>query len=225
MHAFEYDGISIKNRRSTNMDSMLLKERSIGGKNAYFMVVCDGVGSTEDGAYASRTAVHFLSDWLNWLPDASCIGPRLQDAVQKVNLAILDQATQQQLNTASTLSALLLIDDRFYIVHAGDSRIYGYRDGTLELLTHDHVENGRLTSYIGRTENPELFYNEGSAVGMRFLLCSDGLYKRMEPSLIQQELAQLTKKNIKHSLQRMTQYVTERGESDNISIAVLISES
>ena len=44
-----YDGISIQNKRTTNMDSLLIKEKQIAGEKLYIAALCDGVGSTEDG--------------------------------------------------------------------------------------------------------------------------------------------------------------------------------
>ena len=37
-----YDGLSLQNGRGTNMDSLLLKERTIGGRSVCIGVVCDG---------------------------------------------------------------------------------------------------------------------------------------------------------------------------------------
>ena len=219
-----YDGFSIKNRRSLNMDSLLLKESEIEGKAVYLMVVCDGVGSLVDGAFASSMSVKLLSDWLDEMTDTRCIGLNLQKRILEINQIILEQARRYSIQTATTLSALLIVEDRYYIAHMGDSRIYGYSDGTLKQLTYDHVLDGKLTSCIGRTEAPDIFYNEGSAKGTRFLLCSDGLYKKMDVMYLQHELEHVRKKTIKKTIERLLQYVIERGESDNISITIMMHE-
>ena len=206
------------------MDSILLKEKMVDRNCICLMVVCDGVGSTKDGAFAAAMAVRELSEWLDCVTDIDRIGIRLRDAVLEINRLILKQALIQHLNTAATLSALLLADDRFYIVHSGDSRIYSSCGSHLKQLTQDHMSDGKLTSCIGRTERPEIFYNEGSAQGMRFLLCSDGLYKKTESVLIQKELAQVSRKTIKKTVERLARYAMNFGETDNISVAILINE-
>lgn len=224
MHSCIYDGFSMKNRRSLNMDSLLLKECEIEGKAVYLMVVCDGVGSMADGAFASSVSVKLLSDWLEGMTDTQCIGLRLQNRILEINQIILEQAQRRCIQTATTLSALLIVDDRYYIAHTGDSRIYGYCDGMLEQLTYDHVLDGKLTSCIGKTEYPSIFYNEGVVKGTRFLLCSDGLYKKMDATYLQYELEHVRKKTIKKTIERLLQYVIERGETDNISISILMHE-
>jgi protein phosphatase len=51
---------------------------------------------------------------------------------------------------ATTLTMAYLIRPRMYVVHAGDSRCYLFRDGTLKQITRDHtvaeicVEQGQL---------------------------------------------------------------------------------
>lgn len=220
-----YDGMSIQNKRSTNMDSLLLKERKIAGRNLYMAVVCDGVGSMEDGAFASSMAVRMLSEWLDSVTDTYRLGLCLRDQVAEINQRIAEAAHAHGLQTASTLSALLLDEGYYYIVHIGDSRIYSYCDGGLTQLTQDQTSNGRLTSCLGRMEKMSIFYNEGSFAGGTFLLCSDGLYKRMDLEHLCAELAQVSQKNLKKTMERLTKYVIQRGEADNISLAILIHES
>lgn len=220
-----YDGMSIQNKRSTNMDSLLLKEKQIVGQNLYMAVVCDGVGSMEAGAFASSMAVRMLSEWFDNITDTQRLGLCLRDQVAEINRRIVEAALARGLQTASTLSALLLDDGHYYIVHIGDSRIYCCRDGVLTQLTQDQTSNGKLTSCLGRKEKLSIFYNEGSFSGETFLLCSDGLYKRMEPEHLCTELAQVSRKTLKKTMERLMQYVIKRGEADNISLAILIHES
>lgn len=63
MWTYSYDGISLQNQRAVNMDSLLLKTRMIQGRNFCIAVVCDGVGSMQDGQFAAVTAVTLLNHW------------------------------------------------------------------------------------------------------------------------------------------------------------------
>ena len=56
------------------------------------------------------------------------------------------------------------------------------------------------------------------------MLCSDGLYKRMEPEVLLKGLDTATGRNLKKTMQELARYVIERGEQDNISIALVINE-
>ena len=59
----------------------------------------------------------------------------------------------------------------------------------------------------------------------KFLLCSDGLYKQMDISHLEGQLERLSRRNMKKVMDKLTKYVIDRGESDNITLAVLIKES
>jgi serine/threonine protein phosphatase PrpC len=62
-----FDGVSLKNGRETNMDSLLLTARKINKTPTLLAVLCDGVGSMADGAFASIESVRLLNDWFSGL--------------------------------------------------------------------------------------------------------------------------------------------------------------
>ena len=219
-----YDGISLRNRRPTNMDSLLVKERTIAGEWICLAVVCDGVGSLESGALAASQAVQQLGAWLNGLEDISRAGLNLRQAVLRINEQIRDQARNLGIRTATTLSALLLTGGRYYIVHAGDSRIYSWGEEGLRQLTRDDItQEGKLSECIGRSSRPSLFYSEGESEKRIFLLCSDGLYKRMEPDYLSRQLERADRGEFRKAMEHLVEYVVDRGEPDNISVAIVKS--
>lgn len=221
--SFFYDGLSIQNRRKSNMDSLLLKERCVGGSALCIAAVCDGIGSLADGAFASAAAVRMLNEWFSGVDGLGRLGLQMRDEILTINSRIAGDAKKRGLHTGTTLSALLLAEERYYVVHTGDSRIYLCQKGRLEQLTEDQSVGGRLTACLGRGEKAELYYNEGGFQGGSFLLCSDGLYKRMEPALLRRELEGMDSQNVRSSIERLIGYVKDRGESDNISLAVVLS--
>lgn len=223
--AFFYDGISLQNRRSVNMDSLLLKSRSIQGTELCLAAVCDGVGSLADGAFAASSAVRMLSNWFENLEDTARLGLRLRDYVSSVNLAIATKARNKQMETACTLSCLLLWNGQYCVVHVGDSRIYLWEGGALRQLTRDQVREGRLTSALGHRTDTDIFYTEGACgEEQRFLLCSDGLYKRMDPALLSAAMQRLSRRNLQKILRQLTDYVIDQGEQDNVSVALLMND-
>ena len=204
------------------MDSLILKKGNVNDKESFFVVVCDGVGSLEDGAFASAVAARMLCEWFEDLMDITRIGIRLRDAVLEINTAVFTEAKRRKLHTASTLTALLLLDGRYYIVHVGDSRVYSYEDGVLSVLTSDDVSaSGHLTACIGQTEHVFLQYYEGVGVGKTFLVCSDGLYKRMDVAFMAAKIKSWNKRVSSDPLDALSKYVIERGEQDNISFALV----
>jgi len=208
------------------MDSLLLKSKTINGMNSILAVVCDGVGSLEGGGFASGTAVRLLNDWLDTVSTTEHIGLRMRDTILDINKQIITEAHKQGIETASTISALLLLEDSYFSVHAGDSRIYTIENKSLCLLTSDDVsQDGKLTACIGRTENLFLQYTEGLARGKTFLLCSDGLYKRMDETFMTTELQAWSKRTLDEPLKTLPRHVIERGEKDNISLSLVKIEA
>ena len=221
---FVYSGVSLQNRRSSNMDSLLLKCRSIKKESALLAVVCDGVGGLADGAFASGEAARLLGEWFDGIDDTNRIGLKMRDEILKINSAIATEAIQRSIQTASTLSVVLLLGEQFFIVHVGDSRVYAFANDSrsLSLLTSDDVsESGKLTMYIGQPNNITLQYSEGSSAGKTFLVCSDGIYKRMDARFLSTNINADNANTVKNSVKVLTQYVIDRGEQDNITIALM----
>lgn len=221
-----FNGISLQNGRQSNMDSLLLKNRLIDKKNVLLTAVCDGVGSLSDGSFASGTTIQMLSGWFSQLTDTIRIGIRLRDVILEINAYIVSEAKKNNINTATTLSALLLIENEYYIIHIGDSRIYSYENDVLLVLTNDDVsESGKLTACIGQTENIFLKYSEGTTDDKTFLICSDGLYKRMSTDFMIEKMKSWSKRSLKEPLNSLPQYVIERSEKDNITLALVKIEN
>lgn len=220
-----FDGISVQNQRARNMDSLLLMERDIGGRDVCMAVVCDGVGSLKNGAVASTMAVRLLGSWFEGIQDTSRLGLKLRDQVVTVNRTVYRTAQEQGFQTAATLSALLLNGNQYYIVHLGDSRIYACREGRLLQLTQDQIsETGKLDGCLGHTEEVIPYYSEGAVGRQRFLLCSDGLYKRAELEFLQKSVEMATGRNLKRVMERLVNHVIDRGERDNITIAFVLND-
>lgn len=220
-----YDGISLTNGRAVNMDSLLLKSRTVAGTEVCLAAVCDGVGSLADGALSAQWAVQMLYNWLENLEDAEELGARLRDYVQTMNLAIRTKAQKQQVETACTLSCLLLWRQWYCLAHVGDSRIYLWEQGALRQLTQDQARRGRLTQAMGHREHVTVFFQQEEQRGeQRFLLCSDGLYKRMEPETLGACMARLNRRSLQKTLRQLTEHVISQGERDNISAALLIKD-
>lgn len=217
-----YTGLSLQNKRASNMDSLLLKRRRIGGRDALLAVVCDGVGSMRDGAFASGTAARELGSWFDALPDPDRAGLRMRDRVLDINAAIVQEAERRGFRTASTLSAVLFLGRQYHIVHVGDSRIYLHDGHTMTRLTSDDVsETGALTGYIGQRSGMVLQYLEGDAGGRVFLVCSDGLYKRVDEGTLSAYVRADSQRAADNSIQMLCRCAVERGETDNITAALI----
>jgi len=206
------------------MDCLLIRTRKIAGENLLLAGVCDGVGSTAEGGTAASTTLRLLLEWFDALSDTERIGLRLRNALLEINETIRQTMNQEERRAATTASVLLLRGDTYYLVHIGDSRIYLLEQDTLMQLTVDQSEGGKLTQYIGQAENLFPQYGEGSVSSGLFLLCSDGLFKRVQSHEIQKELHKLKPKQIKKCIENLADCAIQRGEADNITIAIVMIE-
>jgi protein phosphatase len=209
------------------MDSLLLSEREIDKHKVLLAIVCDGVGSLQDGAFAASLAVKLMNEWFGNLVDVERIGLRMRDEALKLNNRIIKEAKEQSLNTAATFTAILFSTNRYFLVHIGDTRAYAFdRNGGAKQLTVDDVsEKGKLTGCIGRFENPVFLCTEGEVNGNVFLICSDGLYKRTDVLSSFVEINIKNQKDVKKTIQRLSDHAIESGEQDNISLALIIPKT
>jgi serine/threonine protein phosphatase PrpC len=133
--------------------------------------------------------------------------------------------------------AVLLVYEQFFAcVWAGDSRIYRIRAGAIEQLSVDHTEvqelvaNGRLTAEearswprrnvitraIGTYDDAELEMTDGTLEpGDIFVICSDGLTNHVEDH----EILALTAANPpQRACDLLVGLTLDRGAIDNITI-------
>ncbi len=219
---YYFEGLSIKNSRTVNMDSLLLKERTINGIEAVLIVICDGVGSLENGGYASGVAVKLLAQWLEDIDTIINIEFSFKNYIQTINKHIIDNSNKKKIKTATTLTALLLVSDKYYICHLGDSRIYCVENDELICLTEDHISvDGKLKAVLGLKDKIDIQFLEGNVDNKVFLVCSDGLYKRIDFSYMLSVLKIKNKKEMVKAIESLTNYVIEQKEKDNITLAIV----
>ena len=172
-------------------------------------VVADGMGGHAGGEVASRTAIivffHLLFDTPDWVlkvddESAMKILDRVGDRYRSLD-SLLEERSQidpnlRGMGTTMTLTYSLGFD--LFLAHAGDSRAYLCRDGSLKQLTRDHtrvqelVDAGMLTREEAATHRLRNvltnvlgggvpltdvdLHRIALAGGDVVLLCSDGLY-------------------------------------------------
>ena len=164
-------------------------------------IVADGMGGHASGEIASRSALKAFGAATHSLRRDSSehIRDTLIEAVKKANNHVLKMAVSNDEYTGmgTTLTAVYLPGNgTAYFCHVGDSRLYIYRDNTLEKRSHDHTyvedlkDKGCITSEeaaihperhilmqaIGVEENIHVQCEIFSITpNDRLLICSDGL--------------------------------------------------
>jgi protein phosphatase len=190
--------------RSENQDSIYLDERG------HFLLLADGMGGHERGAEASQTIIEILQEYLqperisSELKDITnvegvpseiiCLFSLVDKGVNRVNKVLYERNKREGLERymGSTLVGLVPVQSGHVMwFHVGDSRLYRWRDSTLNQLTNDHsayadwVRKGRsgerpakniVTRAIGPKEGvvPDIEWEEYQKDDT-YILCSDGL--------------------------------------------------
>lgn len=149
------------------------------------LAVADGVGGARGGRDASEYTVRGLLADYYATSDTWPVPQALDRVLNANNQWLLGRAAahRELSGMATTLSALVLRGKRYYIAHAGDSRVYLMRGERFKRLTSDHVwerEDMRhvLTRAVGLS--PHLVMDHTDDVleeGDTFLLASDGVWE------------------------------------------------
>jgi protein phosphatase len=213
--------------RSTNEDAFIAEPP--------LFAVADGMGGARAGEVASHLALETLVESL--AADAA-----LHDAALAANVRVYERsrADRAQAGMGTTLTAALLRDDRLEFAHVGDSRLYLWRDATLEQVTDDHslvgemLREGHLTreaalshpqrSILSRAlgTEPRVEIDTGELelrAGDTVLLCSDGLYSMVSETTIAAVLAAVD--DPARIARQLVREAKNEGGHDNITVVVL----
>jgi serine/threonine protein phosphatase PrpC len=179
-----------------------------GRNRGHIFLVADGMGGHQAGEVASALTVASIEAFvLNVLHRFSNLGTGDEHDVIRELKAALRHADQQIFYEIShhpeftgmgtTLTLAFVTGWKLFVMHAGDSRCYLYRDGTIRQLTHDHTlaaelaRNGVISpESVQKHQFRHLVTNilggdlagvevdvqmESLQSGDSILLCSDGL--------------------------------------------------
>lgn len=216
-------------------------------------MVADGMGGHVGGKRASSLAVKTLSNYVDNFADKLRAGaqvtpiesspvPRmLAAAVREACAAIFDAAQEERelQGMGTTVTVVLVLNDRAFIGHVGDSRCYLQRGSRIVQLTDDHslvneqIKAGLITreqaavSGLKNIITRSVGFERDVAVDTfalpiqtddRLLVCSDGLCNlvddmEMGEALMQQELPAAP--------DSLVELANTRGGDDNITVVCL----
>lgn len=214
---------------------------AITSSKGQLFIVADGMGGQKGGREASTIAVDAITQQYFSDPDTDIVRS-LQAALQKANEAIYEYSTTHvgYQNMGTTCSALVLKDNRGYIAHVGDSRIYRITKGNIVQLTDDHSNVAEMQRRGMLTKEEAKHHPERShlyrALGVRsnmpvdivdniqlgtsetFLLCSDGLINHVE----EDEMMKIVKSfPPQEACTKLVHMANDRGGYDNITVLVV----
>lgn len=230
--------------RRDNQDRVFAARGEVNGQQAGIFMVADGCGGMALGEKISTLlAESFSRIWEEELPRLlrqtgdphAHMRPAIADWVQRINASAYTFGQSVGEKVGSTLSLLVLLNRRYYICNAGDSRVYRLRADGWERLTEDQslvadmLRNGELsedeaarfprknvlTMCVGYFEQARLYFTQGKLrAGDLFLLCSDGLYNALGAETLD---AFHPAKITPESAGRLRRMIPPGGAADNVS--------
>lgn len=238
--------------KKTNQDSVCIKIAETPDKKQIVLaVVCDGMGGLEKGELASATVIRCFNEWFEKvLPEKidnyswDKLGEEWKDMITEQNQKILSFGKLLRVNLGTTLSAMLIMEDKYMIAHVGDSRIYSITN-KVEQLTEDQtfvtreVKRGTMTmeqamadprrnmllQCVGasRIVEPEMIFGEVVPDSV-YMLCSDGFRHVIN----EQEMYDVFGRDktdkpeeMRQRIRLLINTVKDRGEKDNITAALI----
>ncbi|KPA16714.1 serine/threonine protein phosphatase [Candidatus Magnetomorum sp. HK-1] len=207
--------------------------------------VADGMGGHFAGEVASNIACKSI---LNYYKLKSITDDNIWDQLKRLYYRINETVLQNALNNpdfngmGTTLSTLIIREEKAWIAHVGDSRIYRIRDGIMDQITYDHTEVQRLidqgfytkqqaatcsirnilTQAIGVDNRLDVFTWAGKAMpGDRYLLCSDGLHDMVSDEEIL-SIILYNSGSLKNTCLQLLDKALRSGGKDNITLMVVL---
>lgn len=238
--------------RSNNEDSVcVLLPPEVAPEFQAVVLVADGAGAHQAGEVASRYAAATFRDQFTTQAYRLRVGysPQREDYYVLVLKELLEQINEEICNQGAmrsdlaglgtTATAALIVEDRLYLGHVGDSRAYLLRSGELRRLTADHtwveeqVQAGLISREQADTHRKKNILTRALGIDHSvrvdravhqlhtddvLLLCTDGLTNVVTDDELQAELK--TARHLQSAASRLADVVNQRGGPDNITAVI-----
>ena len=212
-------------------------------------IVADGMGGYNGGEIASSLAVTATKDFIeNNFAETEHTKEKLQElvknAIEYANMLVYEKSKEipELEGMGTTIEVALGHNNRVYIGHVGDSRIYRIRKDFIRKLTTDHsyvqklVKDGTiskeeathhpkknmLTKALGCTSfvEPDVTV-KGFLKDDVLVLTSDGLTNMVKD----QEIYSIVKDNIEVATDKLIDKANEAGGLDNITVIIVLNKN
>jgi serine/threonine protein phosphatase PrpC len=233
---------SRKGSRKINQDRIAY----IYGRDTLLMVLADGMGGHAGGEIAAQITVRLFAERFQQEAQSVLSNPLdfLHDTMRRAHAALGSYARQfSMIETPRTTCVAAIIQSGYaYWAHAGDSRLYLFRQGQLYSQTKDHSkvqylldrdliteneiayhpERNRIYSCLGGAVDPVIDLSRRTTLRTNdiVLLCSDGFWSVMPT----REIANvLTSAPLLQAAPKMMREAQQRGglDGDNLSTIIM----
>ena len=213
--------------------------------NLQLFILADGMGGYNGGEIASSLATTSAKSYIENNFDKiehskEAILELIKNAIEYANMVVFEKSKQEPNleGMGTTLDICFIYNNKVYVGHVGDSRIYRIRGEIIRKLTKDHsyvqqlVEDGKITreeaehhpkknmllKALGCTSmvEPDL-RARNIETGDILLMCSDGLTNMVE----EKEIYRVVRENPETAAQVLVDLANEAGGYDNITVVII----
>ena len=230
------------NVRETNEDYFYISNSL---DQIQLFLLADGMGGYNGGEIASQLAIQTAKNYIennfkDIEKDRDSIIQLLGSSMEYANMVVYEKAKEnpELQGMGTTLEICLIYNNKAYIGHVGDSRIYRVRKQFIRKLTQDHsyvqklVKEGTITKEQAEHHpqknmlmkalgcnafvEPDVMV-KGFLKDDILIMCSDGLSNMVD----QQTIYEMASKNIEQATKELVQLAKDRGGYDNITVVII----
>ena len=230
------------NVRETNEDYFYISNSL---DQIQLFLLADGMGGYNGGEIASQLAIQTAKNYIennfkDIEKDRDSIIQLLGSSMEYANMVVYEKAKEnpELQGMGTTLEICLIYNNKAYIGHVGDSRIYRVRKQFIRKLTQDHsyvqklVKEGTITKEQAEHHpqknmlmkalgcnafvEPDVMV-KGFLKDDILIMCSDGLSNMVD----QQTICEMASKNIEQATKDLVQLAKDRGGYDNITVVII----
>ena len=208
-------------------------------------ILADGMGGYKGGEIASRLATetvkqYILNNFSTTVKEKEEILKLIHNAVEYANMVVYEKAKEnpELEGMGTTLEVCLIYNNKAYIGHIGDSRIYRIRKEVIRKLTKDHsyvqklLEDKKITRDEAKTHPKKNMLTKALGCtpyvepdlrarnfekGDIFIICSDGLTNMVE----EQRIYELARENVETAAEKLVSEANDAGGFDNITVIII----
>ena len=213
--------------------------------NLKLYILADGMGGYNGGEIASNLATNSAKNYIesNFEKTEKTkekIQKLIKDAIEYANFVVFEKSKQEKEleGMGTTLEVCLIYNNRAYIGHIGDSRIYRIRKDLIRRITTDHsyveqlIKEGTITRKEARNHPKKNIltkalgcspYVEPDVMVKKFIendiivMTSDGLTNMVENI----EIYNIIKNDINNATSNLIKRANEQGGYDNITVVII----
>lgn len=231
-------------KRKNNEDMILIgdqllrngeyeSEIAVSETSPVVFAVADGMGGHKSGDLASQYVAEGMRESVKRIGKGKTnneVKEYFENEISLLHTKLMEKSESDPglRSMGSTLVSIVFYENRIFLINAGDSRCYRFRNGILRQFSNDHslsaitgIERKSSKALINSVGGGKSVFIDFIDVtpsftdGDTIVLCSDGLHDMVEDDAIEKTLTE------SEVCEPLLQAALDAGGADNISIILL----